>query len=127
MASARSRAARRRYPGLGDPSDNHGLQARRQRRSAVLETCLDMRAVTERLVAGVAAAAERDPRAAGGAHKGVGTDDGEAIAWDSAARRWRSLRRSLAWRRPRLAGPDRIPGAGRARILPRGYTASGRN
>src|SRR2546427_6070839 len=64
MALARSRAARLRYPRLGELSDNRALRARRHCRSEVAETCLDMRPVTERLVGRVPAAAEHEPRAA---------------------------------------------------------------
>src|ERR1700682_2023294 len=76
MASARSRAARR-FPELGDLSDNDTLRVRRQCRSDVSETCLDVRAVTERLVARMAAAAERDLRTASGASKAVVADERE--------------------------------------------------
>src|SRR5260370_34860181 len=82
IASARSRAARR-FPQLGDLSDNDAFRARRQCRSDVSETCLDVRAVTERLVARVAAAAERDPRTAGGASKAAVADERDRAFGDA--------------------------------------------
>src|SRR5712671_1187411 len=77
MASARLRTARRCYRALADPRDNDALRARRQCRSDGSEICLDMRAVTERLLARVAAAAERDPRTACGASTAVVADERE--------------------------------------------------
>src|SRR6266446_1429141 len=77
MALTRSRAARPHYSGLGDLSDNRVLRARRQCRSEVAETCLDMRTVAEGLVAGVSAATERDSWTARGANKAVVTDERE--------------------------------------------------
>src|ERR1700687_4581393 len=77
MASARFRAARRRYRALGDLTDNDALRARRECRSDGSETCPQMRAVTERLLARLAAAAERDPRTACGASKAPVADERE--------------------------------------------------